>query len=54
MIKNLLLALLAALALPIALNAEPASRYKVTCDDYPCTENERTALLLVNKNYGKQ
>ena len=51
---NILLPLLTALSLPIAVNAEPASRYKVTCDDYPCTVNERTALLLVNKNYGKQ
>ena len=52
--KSLLLALLATLALPTTVNAEPATRYKVTCDDYPCTENERTALLLVNENYGKQ
>ena len=52
--KRLLLALLAALALPFAVNAESASRYKVTCDDYPCTDNERTALRLVNENYGKQ
>jgi len=52
--KRLLLTLLATLALPIAVNAEPASRYKVTCDDYPCTENELTALKLVNENYGKK
>ena len=52
--KLLLLPLLTAFVLPPAINAEPASRYKVTCDDYPCTGNERTALLLVNKNYGKQ
>ena len=52
--KRLLLLLLAALALPIAVNAEPVSRFKVTCDDYPCTENVRTVLRLVNKNYGKQ
>ena len=52
--KRLLLPLLAALSLPIAVNSEPASRYKVTCDNYQCTENERTALLLVNENYGKQ
>ena len=52
--KSLLFPLLAAIALPIVVNAEPASRYKVTCDDYPCTENERTALRLVNENYGKQ
>ena len=52
--KHLQLTLLAALALPIAVNAESASRYKVTCDDNPCTENERTALRLVNENYGKK
>ena len=52
--KRFLLPLLSALALPIAVNAEPASKYKVTCDDYPCTENERTALRLVNENYGKR
>ena len=46
--------MLATLALPIAVNAEPASRYKVTCDGYPCTKNELTALRLVNENYGKQ
>ena len=54
LMKQLLLALLAALASPIAVNAEPASRYKVTCDDYPCTESERKALRLVNENYGKK
>ena len=52
--KRLLLSLLAALALPFAVNTEPASRYKVTCNDYPCAENESTALDLVNENYGKQ
>ena len=52
--KRLLLLLKAALALPVVMNAEPASRYKFTCDDYPCTENERAALHLVNENYGKQ
>ena len=52
--KSLLLSLLAAIALPIAVNAESASRYKVSCDNYPCTENEITALRLVNENYGKQ
>ena len=52
--KRLVLTLLAALALPTSVNAEPASRYKVTCDGYPCTKNERTALRLVNENYGKQ
>ena len=52
--KLLLLRLLTAFVLPTAVNAEPASRYKVTCDDYPCTENERTALKLANENYGKK
>ena len=52
--KRLLLTLIAGLTLTINVNAEPASRYKVTCDDYPCTENERNALRLVNENYGKQ
>ena len=54
LMKKLLLALLAALALPIAVNAEPASRYKFTCDDYPCNEEELTALRFVNENFGKQ
>ena len=52
--KRFLLGLLAAIALPSSVNAEPASRYKVTCDDYPCTENDRTAFRLVNENYGKK
>ena len=52
--KRFLLGLQAALALSSSINAEPASRYKVTCDDYPCTEDELTALHLVNENYGKQ
>ena len=52
--KRFLIPLLAVLALPNAVNAERASRYKVTCDNYPCTENERTAFHLVNENYGKQ
>ena len=52
--KRLQLALLAGLVLPIAVSAEPASRYKVTCVDYPCTESERKALRLVNENYGKK
>ena len=50
----LLLPLLTALALPTAVNAKPASRYKVSCENSPCTENELTALRLVNENYGKQ
>ena len=52
--KLLLLTLLSAFVLPNAVNAEPASRYKFTCDDFPCTENELTALKLVNENYGKK
>ena len=54
LMKQLLLALIALLALPIAVNAEPASRYKFNCDNYPCTEEGLTALRLVNENYGKQ
>ena len=52
--RLILLPLLTALALPTAVNAKPASRYKVSCENSPCTENELTALLLVNENYGKQ
>ena len=52
--KRLLLPLLTALALPTAVNAEPASRYKVSFENSPFTENEETALRLVNENYGKQ
>ena len=52
--RLILLPLLTALALPTAVNAKPASRYKVSCENSPCTENELTALQLVNENYGKQ
>ena len=52
--KRLIFPLIAALALDTIVNAEPASRYKFTCDDYPCTEEELTAMNLVNNNYGKQ
>ena len=52
--KRFLLGLLAAIALPSSVNAEPASRYKFTCENYPCTEDELTALHLVNEKYGKQ
>ena len=52
--KRLLLPLLAALALPTAVNTEPASRYKVSFINSPFTENGETALRLVNENYGKQ
>ena len=52
--RLILLPLLTALALPTAVNAKPASRYKVSCENSPCTENELTALRLVNENYGKQ
>ena len=54
LMKQLLLAILAMLALPIAVNAEPASRYTVSFENSPFTENEETALRLVNENYGKQ
>ena len=50
--KRLILTLLAAIALPTAVNAEPASRYKVSFENSPFTENEETALRLVNENYG--
>ena len=36
------------------VNAEPASRYKLTCEDYPCSEDDLTAIKLVNDNHGKQ
>ena len=52
--KLLLLPLLTAFVLPPAVNAEPASRYKVSFINSPFTENEETALRLVNENYGKQ
>ena len=52
--KLLLLPLLTAFVLPPAINAEPASRYKVSFINSPFTENEETALRLVNENYGKQ
>ena len=52
--RHLLLGILGAIALTNSINSEPASRYKVSCDDYPCTEDELTALRLVNENYGKQ
>ena len=52
--KLLLLPLLTAFVLPPAVNAEPASRYKVSFINSPFTENEETALRLVNENYGNQ
>ena len=52
--RHLLLGILGAIALTNSINSEPASRYKVSCDDYPCTEDELTALRLVNENYGKK
>jgi len=52
--KLLLLPLLTAFVLPPAVNAEPASRYKVSFINSPFTEKEETALRLVNENYGKQ
>ena len=52
--KYFLIPLIVTLTLPRIINADPASRYKVSCDDYPCTEDELTALRLVNENYGKQ
>ena len=52
--KYLFIPLIVILAFPKILNADPASRYKFTCNDYPCTEEELTAMNLVNDNYGKQ
>ena len=52
--KLLLITLLASIVLPTAVNTEPASRYKLTCEDYPCSEDELTAAKLVNNKYGKQ
>ena len=52
--KRSLLSLLAAFTLPTAVFSEPTSRYKLTCEDYPCSDKELTAVNLVNNNYGKQ
>ena len=52
--KRLLLPLIAVLALPAAVKTEQATRYKITCDNYPCKKEELNAMNLVNDNYGKQ
>ena len=46
--KLLLLPLLTAFVLPTAVNAEPASRYKVSCDDYLCTK-KRAICIEISK-----
>ena len=52
--KRLEFALVAVFVLPAFIKAEPASIYKYTCDNYPCTEEDLNAMNLVNNNYGKQ
>lgn len=37
-----------------SVNSEPASRYKLTCEDYPCSAEDLTAIKLVNNKHGKQ
>ena len=51
--KFLIIPLLFVLTFTSRVNAEPASRYKLSCEDYPCSEEELTAMNLVNNNYGK-
>ncbi len=52
--KFLVILLIFVLALTDGINAEPASRFKLTCEDYPCSEDDLAALNLVNHNYGKK
>ena len=47
--KLLIIPLIFVLALTDGINAEPASRYKLTCEDYPCSEDDLAALNLVNQ-----
>ena len=51
--KRILLPLLAALALPTAINAEPYPRHKYTCEANECTDGEIAAVKLVNDKYWK-
>ena len=52
--KFLIIPLLFLLTFKYRVNAETASIYKLTCEDYPCTEEELTSTNLVNDNYGKK
>ena len=52
--KFLIIPILFVLTFTARVNAEPASRYKLTCEDYPCTEEELISANLVNDNYGKK
>ena len=52
--NRLVILFLIAFAYPSALFGEPASRYKLSCKDYPCSEDYLTATKLVNNKYGKQ
>ena len=52
--NHLVILFLTAFAYPAAIFGEPASRYKLTCEDYPCSEEDLTATKLVNNDYGKQ
>ena len=51
--KRLLLTLIAAIALPNAVNAEPYPRHKYTCEANECTDGEIAAVKLVNDKYWK-
>ena len=52
--KYLIIPFLFILSFIAVVNAEPASRYKLTCEEYPCSEEDLTAIKLVNDNHGKQ
>ncbi len=52
--KYLVITFITALIFPTEIHAEPASKYKLTCLEYPCEEEELNAIKLVNKNYGRQ
>ena len=52
--KFLIIPLLFLLTFKDRVNAEPAFRYKLTCEDYPFTEEELISVNLVNDNYVKK
>ena len=53
MIKSLIIALIAALAIPTIIKAEPYPRHKYTCEADECTDGEIAAIKLVNDTYWK-
>ena len=53
MIKSLIIALIAALAIPSIIKAEPYPRHKYTCEADECTDGELAAIKLVNDTYWK-